>query len=233
MLRGNNLITWRWANYVETLNAAEERALTAPTLWVISWLGRHADAVRIARANAALNPNDVTTQIDLAVVLAYSGDRAGSNAAIERSLAISQVNPLSRAWLAYNRIATGDQPRAVQELQQLERALGPNPALVFLPELAYAYSRVGRAEDAQRLFAAIESRPASNDVGAGTWAMAYLAIGNEAEALRQLEIAAEKVRNHEPDQGYLQLMNLRMNFLADPRLAEPRFATVLSRIRGD
>jgi hypothetical protein len=28
-------------------------------------------------------------------------------------------------------------------------------------------------------------------------------------------------------------MNLRMNFLADPRLEEPRFAEVLSRIRGD
>jgi hypothetical protein len=29
------------------------------------------------------------------------------------------------------------------------------------------------------------------------------------------------------------LMNLKMNFLADPRLEEPRFAEVLGRIRGD
>jgi hypothetical protein len=107
------------------------------------------------------------------------------------------------------------------------------PAIVFLPELAYAYSRTGRADDAARLFAAIGLRAATADVGAGTWAMSYLAIGNEAEALRQLEIAAEKARNHEPDQGYLQLMNLRMNFLADPRLDAPPFAAVLNRIRGD
>jgi hypothetical protein len=63
--------------------------------------------------------------------------------------------------------------------------------------------------------------------------MAYLAIGDEEEALRRLEAAAEKARNHEPDQGYVQLMNLKMNFLADPRLEEPPFADVLSRIRGD
>ena len=33
--------------------------------------------------------------------------------------------------------------------------------------------------------------------------------------------------------GSLSVMNLRMNFLADPRIEEPRFAEVLGRIRGD
>ena len=32
----------------------------------------------------------------------------------------------------------------------------------------------------------------------------------------------QKVRNHEIDPGYLNVMNLRMNFLADPRIEEPR-----------
>jgi hypothetical protein len=31
----------------------------------------------------------------------------------------------------------------------------------------------------------------------------------------------------------LSLMNLKMNFLADPLVATPRFAEVLARIRGD
>jgi hypothetical protein len=118
-------------------------------------------------------------------------------------------------------------------MQLLERMLGDNRPLVFLPELAYAYSRLGRDDDVARLFAEIEARAADTDVGVGTWAMAYLAAGDEDEALRRLEAVTEKVRNHEPDQGYLQLMNLKMNFLADPKLEEPRFAEVLSRIRGD
>jgi hypothetical protein len=33
--------------------------------------------------------------------------------------------------------------------------------------------------------------------------------------------------------AYLNLMNLRMNFLNDPRVTTPRFAEVLARIRGD
>jgi TolB-like protein len=232
-LRGSNVIAWRWTDYVDTLSPAEERELSGPTVWVVSWLGRHTNAVRIARANATLNPGDDLTHQDLGIVLAYAGDRAASTASFEQALTLSPLNPLPRAWIAYNRVATGDASGALQDLQLLERALGPNPAIVFLPELAYAYSRVGRTEDAQRLFAAIESRAATTDVGAGTWAMGHLAIGNEAEALRQLEIAAEKARNHEPDQGYIMLMNLRMNFLADPRLDEPPFATILSLIRGD
>jgi hypothetical protein len=111
--------------------------------------------------------------------------------------------------------------------------LGGDRPIVFLPELAYAYSRLGRDDDVARLFAEIEMRAVEVDVGAGTWAMAYLAAGDEDEALRWLEASAEKVRNHEPDQGYLHLMNLKMNFLADPRLEEPRFAEALGRIRGD
>jgi hypothetical protein len=31
----------------------------------------------------------------------------------------------------------------------------------------------------------------------------------------------------------LNALNLKMNFLADPRIATPRFAAVLERIRGD
>jgi hypothetical protein len=77
------------------------------------------------------------------------------------------------------------------------------------------------------------SAGADTDVGVGTWALAYLAAGDEEEALHQLESAAEKARNHETDQGYLHLMNLKMTFLADPRIEEPRFAAVLSRVRGD
>ena len=232
-LRAGNIISWRWGNYVETLTPAEERELSSPPLWVISWLGRHPDALRIARTNATLDPNDAVPHQDLGIVLAYAGDREASTASLERSLALAPANVLPRAWLAYNLIATGHESRASQDLQLLERAVGSNPPIVYLPELAYAYSRAGRAEDAARLFAAIESRAATTEVGAGTWAMGYLAIGDEAAALHQLELAAEKARNHETDQGYLQLMNLRMNFLADPRLGKPPFAEVLSRIQGD
>ncbi len=111
--------------------------------------------------------------------------------------------------------------------------LGDNPPIVFLPEMAYAYRRLGRRDEAERLFARIEAAAKDRDIGTGGWALAYLAIGDEKRALEQLEAAAVKVRNHEPDAGYLSLMNLKMNFLDDPLVTTPRFAEVLARIRGD
>jgi tetratricopeptide (TPR) repeat protein len=227
------MLSWRWANYAETLDAAEERALSTASLWALSWMGNNAMALRIAGERTELSPNDAGAHMALGVVQAYVEDRGTSIKSLNRSLELAPSNSLARAWLAYNAIALGNDAEALAELQLLERMLGGNRAIVFLPELAYAYSLLGRRDDVARLFAEIETRATELDVGAGTWAMAYLALGDEEEALRRLEAAAAKARNYEPDQGYLHLMNLKMNFLADPRIEEPPFAEVLSRIRGD
>jgi TolB-like protein len=231
-LRGINMLRWQWGNYAESLTPAQERALTTAQLWTLSWLGDHEAALRIARQNAELSPNDSSPRMSLGIVEAYSGDRGASIASLNRSLALAPANTLARAWLAYNAVALGNEAEAIAELEFLERMLGDDPPIVFLPVVAYTYSLIGRGDDAARLFAEIEALPADIDVGVGTWAMAYLAVGDEDEALRQLELAVEKVRNNETDQGYLHLMNMRMNFLADPRLDEPRFAELLSLIRG-
>lgn len=84
----------------------------------------------------------------------------------------------------------------------------------------------------ERRAAARPSCSRRGTVGVGGSPITHLALGDEHEALKQLEAAPEKARNHENEQGYLHIMNFEMNFLADPRIAEPRFA-VLSRIRGD
>jgi tetratricopeptide (TPR) repeat protein len=233
VLRQVNVTTWRWADYSETLDAAEERILQAAPLWVLSWMGNHADAVRIAQKVTELNPNNGAAHVNLGVVYTYAGDRAAAIRSVERGLEIGADNLIGLNWLAYNAAALGNEDEALAHLQRLERLLGVNRPLVYLPELAYAYSRIGRSDDVARLFAEIEARATGADVGVGTWAMAYLAVGDEEESLRYLEAAAEKARKHEPDQGLLALMGLKMNFLADPRLEEPRFAEALSHIRGD
>jgi hypothetical protein len=33
--------------------------------------------------------------------------------------------------------------------------------------------------------------------------------------------------------GYINVMNLKMNFLGDPRIRERRFAAALEQVRGD
>jgi hypothetical protein len=52
--------------------------------------------------------------------------------------------------------------------------------------------------------------------------MASAAVGDYDEVLRLLGIAATRVRNHEVDEGFIALNNMRMNITADPALEQPR-----------
>jgi hypothetical protein len=71
------------------------------------------------------------------------------------------------------------------------------------------------------------------DIGAGGWALAHLAVGNLDEALGWLERGAEKASRHELDPGYWSLMNIRMNYSNDPILKRPEFVDVRNRLRGN
>ena len=121
----------------------------------------------------------------------------------------------------------------LDELKRRNVYLGDNPPVVFLPEMAYAYGRLGRSDDAQRLFALHRSscqgaRHRHRRVDAR-----LSRHRRREECARAARGGGAKVRKHEADAGYLSLMNLKMNFLADPLVATPRFAEALARIRGD
>ena len=222
---------WRWSR----ISADQDvRVVFNPAaVWVHSWAGNPRLMLPASEQWALLDPNVSGTHLNLGVLYAYAGDRERSNRSFRRAIDLAPASPLPRAWIAYNASAAGDVERALAELQSVERVLGENPPIVFLPELAYAYGRIGRADDARRFFARIEAAGKERDIGTGSWALGYLAIGDDERALAQLELAATKARNHEPDVAYLNLMNLKMNFLNDPRVTTPRFAEVLARVRGD
>lgn len=224
---------WRWAG-LRMPSAQQLSVQFQPgVVWAQAWMGNVAGALFPSERWAELDPNVGGPYLNLGVLYAYAGDRTRSTQALRRTLEINPRNSLARSWIAYNAVATGDTDAALAELAQLQRDLGDEPQVVFLIEMAYAYARLGRRDDAQRLFARIEERAMSQDIGTGGWALAYLAVGDEARALEQLEMTAAKARNHESDAGYLSVMNLRMNFLDDPLIATPRFADVLARIKGD
>ncbi len=111
--------------------------------------------------------------------------------------------------------------------------MGPNPPLLLLIDIAYAYGRIGERGDAERIFAEISGIANEQDIGAGGWAAVHLAVGDEQTALEWLEVGAEKALNQEPDPGFFTLMNLRMNVTGDPVLERPEFVDVRNRLRGD
>jgi TolB-like protein len=232
-LRSIYIPQWRWSEYRAALEPADLDTLTASNLWVFSWMGDAAEAVRLSRRIVEVNPNLPAARIGLGVVLAYDGQREEADKAFAEALRIDPTQALALHWRAINAIAAGDGDRGLRQLRTLEQLIGENRLTVFLPELAYAYSRVGQQADVERIVTELEARGDEQEVGVGTWAMASLAAGDEERALELLEAAAEKAANHDADLGLVALMNLRMNALNDPRLEEPRFVSVLARIRGD
>jgi adenylate cyclase len=232
-LRSIFIVTWRWSAFEQAVEPGDEVAFSPAALWTYAWMGKRDEAVRLGQRRAELDPNDVEAHLNLGVVYAYAGDYKASMRSFEEAHALSPENPLVQAWKAYDRIALGETDAAAAELRLLEQLLGDIRPIVFLPELAYAYARIGRRDDVTRIVDEIELLENPDELGAGAWAVTYLAMGDEARALEQLEIVAEKTRSHEPDAGYYNVMNLKMNYLADPVLEKPAFVDALGRIRGD
>jgi tetratricopeptide (TPR) repeat protein len=179
------------------------------------------------------NPDDWLAYQYLGWMLLAAREYDAADASLRRAIELETAVPLTHRLIAYLEIARGNEDEALRAIDLSERLLGSDRSRVTLPEMAYVYARLGRADDAQRLFDEIDAMSATTEIGAGTWATAYLAIGDEVRALEWLEVAAEKAGNHEIDQGFYNLMHLKENLTADPVLEQPEFVDVLNRIHGD
>jgi TolB-like protein/Flp pilus assembly protein TadD len=202
-------------------------------IWFLSWTERRAEAVDAAQRATELGPFDPGAYWYLGMALSYGKDYDGAVTAFERAIDLVATPPLFHTWLAYAEIGRGDRGAALRELQLAEQLLGPNRAVIYLLDMLYAYGRIGRTEDAQRLFAELQRIAANQDIGTGGWAQAYLAVGDQQKALEQLRAGAERARNKVLDPGFFQLMNIRMNATADPVLEQPEFAAVRAALSGD
>ena len=169
--------------------------------------------------------------------------RAGVSVSFLRRLAAHRLPPVFCArlpqwirrpdrchWLGQIEAASGNSAQALLELQAVERLGAPvtNPTLTA--GLLYSYSRIDRSDDVARLAVNVENLAASGPVGAGTWALMYLALGDSDEAHRWLDTAVHKIERHEPDTGFLNLMTIKTNPHANPVLEEPRFRKLRDRI---
>lgn len=239
------LFTWRWPQAREAYERAAAVDPDAAQLLHYSYLdafaGHHAEAVKRLERLTDAEPGETALVSILGLAQAFAGDLDAAAESLRRGVTTGspmnrsqqQSALVERSWLALVELARGDTDAALRELDLLRELRGVGFQGADLPLLAYAYSRLGRDVDARLLFREIE-RMAGNGarIGAGGWAMAHLAVGNEADARGWLETAARKAAAHEPDEDFFSLMFLRRNLLADPRLAQPAFAAVLERIHG-
>src|SRR5262245_2157912 len=229
---------WRWSDALHSFDRAlaigpSDLHSVGSGGWLNALVGRRERAIRVAEDGLALNPKIGEAHRWLGVVHGILGNRDAAVASLRTAHQIAPGDPFTAAWLAYVEIARGNAVEGARLLQRTEQLLGKSRSMIFLAELSLGYARVGRSADARRLHEEIQAIGQRRPIGAGSYAMAAAAVGDYDEMLRWLETAAEKVRSHEVDEGFIALNNLRMNVTADPALEQPRIRAALERVRGD
>jgi TolB-like protein len=231
------MLNWRWTEAYERIVRARELApndVTQYDLFLLSYLGRYDEAMNVVQRGEQLYPHDPAWWRGWAA--GFAGDYDESAAAFSAVVdgAPGDQGLLARDWLARMEIARGNRAAALEQLRLSETISAAQRQPLFLPMWAYAYGRLGQAGDARRIFAEIEQREAAGTrFGAGGWAMASLAVGDEDGALEWLETAAAKAARHELDEGFFNLMALRANVTNDDALRQREFVDVLGRIKGE
>ena len=225
---------WRWSDAMSALESAYELSpndidVLGTFASLLSWSGQHERAISLAERAVELDPASPTTRWSLGVTLAQAGRAAAAARVLREAAAMDPTAGQIRHWLGLMEAASGNPAQALLELQAADR-LGAPESPTLVAGLLYSYSRIGRSDDVARLFADFEKLAAGGPVGAGTWGLMSLALGDSDEAHRWLETAVEKIERHEPDAGFLNLMTIKTNPHANPVLDEPRFRQLRDRI---
>ncbi len=192
-----------------------------------AYTDQHETASNMLRRAIELDPNNPQWRCYLGDILFIGGD---IDAAIETNRAAIALDPtygLAHVMLGVQEAISGNSEVALDQLRKTETLLAQAASPALYADLAYAYARAGSREDAVRLVRQLEGTAVEHHVGAGSWALAYLALGNSGEVLRWLEMAAADLG---PDEGFFEQMTMRANYWNDPILDQPEFVEVRSRL---
>jgi Flp pilus assembly protein TadD len=226
---------WRWPQADAAYRRAyelnpDDAGIMLNYGWFNSFTRRHDEAIAIAARGVALHPTLANSHRDLGVAHAYAGNAEAAIKAMLDCVAIDPKITICHIYLAFALIRLDQPELAGEELALAEQLFGNAPTPATISSVAHGYFRAGRREDAARLFAELQTQAEDGVVGAGSWPLAYLAIGDEDQAFVWLERAIAKIENREPDEGFFNLMIIKANVAANPVLEQPRFRALRERI---
>ena len=190
-------------------------------------MGRDEEAIRLAERVAELDPNNPDLSFRVAHVYAMAQDYDRAISAYHDSIRLDPAFVFSIFSLGSLEATRGNLTEAGRLMQIAEELLGPVQSGFILGYLAYGYGLAERPEKARQVFDRISQLAENRRVGAISWAMAYLGIGDQEQALASLNAVAN---DHAPDEGSYFRGTLKRNVYGDPILDQPEFVEVRSRL---
>jgi TolB-like protein/Flp pilus assembly protein TadD len=223
---------WREAAAEEAFNRAVELSPNDPeTLiefaWFNSFMGRHEQAIQAAERVLDLDPDNADLRSRVGSVYGMAQDHDRALAIYREGMALDPSHSFNALLAATSAPRRGNYAEAVRVLRMAEELFGSVNSGWSLGQLAYGYGLAQSDADAQRVFDRITQLATEHRVGAVSWALASLGIGDQEQALKWLNAAAA---DHAPDEGSFIRGLLKRNFAADPVLEQPEFVEVRRRL---
>ncbi|HWR17941.1 MAG TPA: protein kinase [Terriglobales bacterium] len=181
-------------------------------------LGRAQDAIMHAQRALELDPAFPLTSFKVAIVYHYLGQEERSLQQLQMLLKQTPNFPMAYYGMAMIRIWLGRYDQVNCDDPNIERA-GRNPErLAFL---TYCYAKVGRHQDAERVFRQLQTHPNFPQVYPRMLSLAYTALGDRDRAVKVLQ-DAWKARTPWIDEILLEPNDLD---------SDPRYQALLQAIR--
>jgi TolB-like protein/Tfp pilus assembly protein PilF len=194
--------------------------------------GQAKRAVAMAQRALDVAPNSAQTAAVAGFVFIFAGDYERAALIESKAITLDPAFFFSYLMLGILEATRGANEKAVEHIRFAEELSEGIPSPDVLAQIAYGYGLIGKSEDARRLFTSIENMALQFHIGAASWAMAYLAIGDEERALDHLLKASDVTQGGE---GYLALTFLAGNAFSDPVLEQKMFVNARRKlgIRND
>ena len=223
---------WRGAEAREAYERALRLSPNDPDVLIdyavfCAFSDRTEEAIRLGQRAIALDPNNGPRHNFLGLVYLTTGDRVAGIESMRRATELSPTFSIGRASLGVLEAARGNHAEALNEVRIAEQLLRDNTNPTHVGELIYVYGRIGRREDAERLFHQLEEVAETRRIPAAAWILAYLGLADDEQALHWLTRAAD---TPEPYEGYFGVMLIKFNTYLEPVLDEPRFQIVRDRL---
>jgi tetratricopeptide (TPR) repeat protein len=184
----------------------------------LSAMGRESEAYDEMRRALELDPKSEIIARDVAWPLFFSGDYNGAISQLERTLAEHPRYTAAERLLGRALVQKGEYAKGIQLFANLS-SRSDQPRAFW--DLAWAYARAGRREDALRTVA--DGRAASSPVYEYDAALVWTALGDKAAALDELQ---KGFANRDPT-----MVNLRHDPRFETLRGDPVYESLVSRMK--